>query len=106
MAWLILIIAGLFEIAGTLSLKLAQGLTRPLPSLSLFVCMGLSLYLLSTAVQAAIPIGTAYAIWTGIGAVGTALVGMIGFRESRAPWRIASLGLVILGSMGMKFFGH
>ena len=55
----------LFEIAGTLSLKLAQGLTRPLPSLGLCVCMGLSLYLLSTAVQAAIPIGTAYAIWTG-----------------------------------------
>ena len=106
MAWIILIVAGVFEVAGTLSLKLSQGFTRLVPSIGLFVCMGLSLYLLSTAVEAAIPIGTAYAIWTGLGAVGTALVGMIGFQESRAPLRIASLLLVILGSMGMKFFGH
>ena len=106
MAWMVLIVAGMCEVVGVLSLKLARGFTRPVPSVSLFVFFGLSLYLLSTAVEMQIPVGTAYAVWTGMGAVGTAVVGMIWFQESRAPLRIASLVLVILGAMGMKFFGH
>lgn len=103
MAWVILAVAGLFEIAGAVSLKLSEGLTRPWPSVALFASFALSFFLLSTAAQQ-IHIGTAYAVWTGIGAAGTAAIGMIRFGESRRVTRIACLGLIIAGSIGMRQF--
>jgi quaternary ammonium compound-resistance protein SugE len=103
MAWVILTVAGLFEIAGAVSLKLSEGLTRPWPSVALFASFALSFFLLSTAAQQ-IHIGTAYAVWTGIGAAGTAVIGMIRFGESKRFMRIACLGLIIAGSIGLKQF--
>ncbi len=103
MAWVILGVAGLFEIAGAVSLKFSDGLTRPWPSVALFASFALSFFLLSTAAQE-IHIGTAYAVWTGIGAAGTAIIGMIRFGESRRFMRIACLGLIIAGSIGMRQF--
>ena len=103
MAWVILAAAGLFEIAGAVSLKLSKGLTRPWPTVALFASFALSFFLLSTAAQE-IHIGTAYAVWTGIGAAGTAVIGMIRFGESRRFMRIACLGLVIVGAIGMRQF--
>ncbi len=103
MAWMMLIVAGSFEIAGAISLKFSNGLTRLWPSLALLAAFAVSFTLLSLAARD-IPIGTAYAVWTGIGAAGTAVMGMLLFGESRRLMRIACLGLVIAGSIGMKLF--
>lgn len=103
MAWVMLIAAGLFEVVGTLCVKLSCGMTKRLPSMGVFVAFAISFYLLSKAAQS-IHIGTAYAVWTGIGAVGTAAMGMVWFKESRHAIRIACLALVIAGAIGMKLF--
>ncbi len=103
MAWMMLIVAGSFEIAGAISLKFSQGLTRLWPSVAMFAAFTVSFALLSQAARD-IPIGTAYAVWTGIGAAGTAVLGMLRLGESRRLARIACLGLVIAGSVGMKLF--
>jgi quaternary ammonium compound-resistance protein SugE len=103
MAWTFLILAGLMEIGWAVGLKYASGFTRPGPSAVTFVCLALSLWFLSLALKT-IPLGTAYAVWTGIGAVGTVLLGMLVFREPAAAARIACLILIVAGTVGLKLF--
>jgi len=101
MAWLCLFIAGIFEMGFTTSLKLSEGFTRLWPSLSFFVFSLLSFSFLSLSLKV-IPLGTAYAVWTGIGAFGTALIGIIYFAESTDFWRIFFLVCLILSIVGLK----
>ena len=103
MAWICLFIAGLFEIGWAVGLKYTDGFTRLWPSVVTIVTMILSFYFLSSAVKT-IPIGTAYAIWTGIGAVGTAILGIILFDESKEFIRIIFIMLIVVGIVGLKFF--
>lgn len=102
MAWVYLFVAGLFEVAWAIGLKYTDGFTRLVPSLLTVAAMGASIYLLSMALRT-IPVGTGYAVWTGIGAAGTALLGMYLFAESTAAFRLASLGLILLGIAGLKW---
>jgi quaternary ammonium compound-resistance protein SugE len=101
MAWLYLVIAGLFECGWAIGLKYTDGFTRLVPSVLTVAAMAISFWLLSTAMKS-IPVGTAYAVWTGIGAVGVAITGMILFGESRDVFRIISLMLIISGIIGLK----
>lgn len=101
MAWVILAFAGLFEIAWALGLKHTHGFTRLWPSVYTLGTMAVSIYLLSLAV-ARLPTGTAYAVWTGIGAAGTAILGMIYFNEPRDLPRVACIGIILLGVAGLK----
>ena len=101
MAWIYLIIAGLFECGWAIGLKYTEGFTRLMPSILTVVAMAISFWLLSTAMKT-IPVGTAYAVWTGIGAVGVAIMGMILFGESRDILRIISLVLIVSGIVGLK----
>lgn len=101
MAWIYLILAGLFECGWAIGLKYTEGFTRLTPSLFTVAAMAISFLLLSTAMKT-IPVGTAYAVWTGIGAVGVAILGMILFGESRDILRIISLMLIICGIIGLK----
>jgi quaternary ammonium compound-resistance protein SugE len=103
MAWLWLLFAGLTEVAWAIGLKLSQGFTRPLPTVWTLVNMVLSFFLLAQALKT-LPLGTAYAIWTGIGAVGTAALGMVLFAESTAPARLVCIGLIVAGIVGLKLF--
>lgn len=104
MDWLYLVIAGLLEIAWATGLKYTQGFTRLWPSLGTIACMAVSFFFLSLALKT-IPIGTGYAVWTGIGAAGTAVVGMVLFGESRDVARILCLLLVVAGIAGLKLSG-
>lgn len=101
MNWFILLVAGLFEVVWAVGLKYTEGFTRPLPSLITLVAMGLSFYLLSMALRQ-LPLGTAYAVWVGVGAVGTAVVGILWLGESVTPLKLVSLGLVVAGIIGLK----
>lgn len=101
MAWLWLILAGLLEVAWAVGLKMSAGFSKPLVSALTVALMAASFWLLVLALRA-IPLGTGYAVWTGVGAVGTALVGILVFGESAAPARLASLGLVLLGIVGLR----
>jgi quaternary ammonium compound-resistance protein SugE len=101
MAWIILFIAGLFEMAWALFLKQSDGLSRPLPTAAFVVTLAISMGLLGYALKT-LPVGTAYAIWTGIGAAGTALVGMIWLGESREVLKLVSLVLLIAGIAGLR----
>ncbi len=101
MAWLILIAAGLFEIGFTTCLKLSDNFTNYKWSVGFFICISLSFMLLNKAIQT-IPMGTAYGVWTGIGAVGTALVGIIWFKESADFWRLFFIFLLIGSIVGLK----
>ncbi len=101
LAWLVLMIAGLVEIVFALSLKYNEGFTRLLPSAVTLVSGGASLYLLMVAIKY-LPVGTAYAVWTGMGAIGVAILGILLFKESLDVYRILSLSLVILGVIGLK----
>ena len=103
MAWINLFIAGLFEIGWAVGLKYTEGFTKLWPSVITIIGMILSFYFLSAAVKT-IPIGTAYAIWTGIGAVGTAILGMVLFGESKEFIRIFFILLIITGIVGLKIF--
>jgi quaternary ammonium compound-resistance protein SugE len=103
MAWIYLFIAGLFEIGWAVGLKYTDGFTKIWPSVITIATMILSFYFLSTAVKT-IPIGTAYAIWTGIGAVGTAILGIILFGESKEFMRMLFVLLIVVGIVGLKFF--
>jgi quaternary ammonium compound-resistance protein SugE len=100
-AWLLLFSAGLIEIIFAISLKYNQGFTRLVPSAITLVSGGASLYLLMTAIKF-LPVGTAYAVWTGMGAVGVAILGIVLFKESVDLYRIASISLVIAGIIGLK----
>ncbi len=101
MAWVYLICAGLLEIAFALGLKYSQGFTRLWPTLAFLLGGGASFYLLTRALQS-LPVGTAYAVWTGIGAAGTALVGVVVLDEPRDALRISSLVLIVAGVVGLR----
>jgi quaternary ammonium compound-resistance protein SugE len=104
MDWLFLAGAGLAEVGFTTMMKLSEGFKRLIPALLFFVFTPLSFWMLSTAMQT-IPLGTAYAVWTGIGAVGTALVGILFFGESARPQRLALLGVLVAAIVGLKLIG-
>lgn len=101
MAWVYLVIAGFFEIAWAVGLKYTDGFTRLWPSLWTALAMIVSVWCLAVALRT-IPIGTGYAIWTGIGAAGTAAMGMLLFDESRDVLRLLSIGFIIAGIVGLK----
>lgn len=101
MAWIYLIVAGLLEIAWAVSLKRTEGFTRLGPSVVTLALMGLSFYLLSLALRT-LPTGTGYAVWVGIGAAGTALIGIFFLGEPRTALRLASLALIVLGVIGLR----
>ena len=101
MAWLYLILAGLTEIAWAVGLKETHGWTRFWPSVITALLMVLSFALLSQAVKS-LPLGTAYAVWTGIGALGTVLVGIFVFGEPRSAVRLGCMGLILAGIIGLK----
>lgn len=108
MPWVYLAIAGVLEIGWAIGLKYTEGFTKLWPTTITVVLMIGSYVALAQAMNpkiSTIPIGTAYGIWTGIGAVGTAILGMILFNEDRGPARLACLGLVIAGIIGLKLFG-
>jgi quaternary ammonium compound-resistance protein SugE len=100
-AWIYLFFAGLFEVGWAIGLKYSEGFTRLWPSVATLGLMALSVVLLAYAAKA-LPIGTAYAVWTGIGACGTAILGMILFDEPAAALRILCLALIIAGIVGLK----
>jgi quaternary ammonium compound-resistance protein SugE len=102
MAWLYIFIAGLLEVAWAIGLKYTQGFTRLWPSVWTVVGMILSFVVLAQGVKT-LPVGTGYAVWTGIGAVGTAVFGIILFKESADPLRLVFLALIIVGIVGLKF---
>jgi quaternary ammonium compound-resistance protein SugE len=99
--WLILIIAGLFEIGWAMGLKYTEGFTRLWPSVGTLAAMIISMGLLGLAMRA-LPVGTAYAVWVGVGAVGTAILGIVLFGEATTVWRLLSLGLIVAGVIGLK----
>ena len=101
MAWIYLVVAGLFECGWAIGLKYTEGFSKIIPSLLTISAMAISFWLLSVAMKA-IPIGTAYAVWTGIGAVGVAIMGMVLFGESRDIMRVICLLLIVSGIVGLK----
>jgi quaternary ammonium compound-resistance protein SugE len=101
MAWVYLVMAGVFECAWAIGLKYAENFTKLVPSLLTILAMGISIWLLSVAMKT-IPVGTAYAVWTGIGAVGVAILGMFLFGESRDTMRVICLLLIVSGIVGLK----
>ena len=103
MAWLILFIAGLFEVAWAIGLKYSEGFTKLWPSLFTIVSIIISMGLLAFSLKS-LPVGTAYAVWTGIGAVGTAILGIILFGESKELIRIFFILLIVAGIVGLRIF--
>ncbi|AIR89851.1 quaternary ammonium compound efflux SMR transporter SugE [Pseudomonas cremoricolorata] len=101
MSWFILFCAGLFEIGWAVGLKYTDGFTRPLPTALTIGAMVISIGLLGMAVKE-LPLGTAYAVWTGVGAVGTVIAGIILFGESMAVIRLVSVALIVAGLIGLK----
>ena len=101
MAWVYLLLAGLFEVGWAVGLKYSDGFTRLWPSVLTVLSMVLSLGLLGLSLRD-LPLGTAYAVWTGIGAVGTVLLGITLFGESADATRLACVGLIVLGLVGLK----
>lgn len=101
MAWVYLMLAGLFEVGWAIALKYTEGFTRLLPTAWTLGCLIASLWLLALALRT-LPVGTAYAIWTGIGAAGTAVLGMILFDEPRTVARVLSLLFIMAGMVGLK----
>ena len=104
MRWWIVLCAGLFEVAWAVGLKYSAGFTRPWPSLATLLALLVSLWLLSLALRH-LPLGTAYAVWVGIGVLGSALLGVLLFGETLTPLRLFSLGLIIAGVVGLKMAG-
>ncbi|MBC3419325.1 MULTISPECIES: quaternary ammonium compound efflux SMR transporter SugE [unclassified Pseudomonas] len=101
MSWIILFFAGLFEVGWAVGLKYTDGFTRPLPTALTVAAMAVSLGLLGLAMKE-LPLGTAYAIWTGVGAIGTVIAGIILFGESMALVRLLSVALIVAGLIGLK----
>ncbi len=103
MPWILLFVAGLLEIGWAIGLKYSDGFSKPLPTLATLLALVASMSLLALALRS-IPVGTGYAVWTGIGAVGTAIAGMILFEESREAGRLFCIVLIVAGILGLKFF--
>ncbi len=101
MAWTLLLVAGLFEVAWAVGLKFTDGFTRFVPSVLTIVSMAASLALLGLALRT-LPLGTAYAVWTGIGTVGTAALGIVLFQEPATALRLACMALIVAGIVGLK----
>lgn len=101
MPWLILIVAGLLEVGWAIGLKYTEGFTRLWPSVATLTAMVASVLLLGVAMKS-LPVGTSYAVWVGVGAVGTAILGMVLFSEPATVGRLASLGLIVAGIVGLK----
>ncbi|MNG77614.1 Quaternary ammonium compound-resistance protein SugE [compost metagenome] len=101
MSWIILFFAGLFEVGWAVGLKYTDGFSKPLPTVLTVAAMAISLGLLGLAMKE-LPLGTAYAIWTGVGAVGTVIAGIILFGESMALVRLVSVALIVCGLVGLK----
>jgi quaternary ammonium compound-resistance protein SugE len=104
-AWAILVVAGLFEMGFSIGLKYSEGFTRLWPSVATAIMIALSLGLVGVATRT-LPLATAYAVWTGIGAVGTVVLGIVLFGESGALSRLACLGLIVMGIAGLKLLGE
>jgi len=100
-AWMLLVVAGLLETVWAIGLKYTQGFSKPLPSIVTIAAMIGSMYLLAVAIRT-LPVGTAYAVWTGIGAMGAALFGIVLLGEPRTAWRVLSFALIIAGIAGLK----
>ncbi len=101
MSWIILVLAGLFEIGWAIGLKYTEGFTRLWPTLGTVAAMAASLFLLGIAMKS-LPVGTAYAVWVGVGAVGTAILGMVLLGEPANAGRMTSLGLIVAGIVGLR----
>jgi quaternary ammonium compound-resistance protein SugE len=101
MAWTLLVIAGLFEVGWAIGLKYTEGFTRPLPTIGTIVAMIISLALLGIAMKS-LPVGTAYSVWVGVGAVGTVLLGIVLFHEPASAGRLISIALIVGGIVGLK----
>jgi quaternary ammonium compound-resistance protein SugE len=102
--WLLVIVAGLFEVGFALCLKASDGFSRPLPTVGFLVCAAISFGLLTTALRD-LPVGTAYAVWTGIGAAGTATVGILWQGDPATALRIGAIALIITGVVGLNLAG-
>jgi quaternary ammonium compound-resistance protein SugE len=101
MNWIILVVAGLFEVCWAIGLKYTDGFSKFWPSVATIVAMAISVALLGFAMKS-LPTGTAYAVWVGIGAVGTVILGIVLLGESASPMRLVSLALIVLGIIGLK----
>ena len=101
MAWIILLVAGLFEIGFAFGLKFSEGFTRLWPTVGMAISGAASFYLLSVALRS-LPVGTAYAVWTGIGAAGTAIFGILLLSESSDVFRLLSILLIVVGVVGLR----
>jgi quaternary ammonium compound-resistance protein SugE len=101
MAWLMLVVAGLLEVGWAIGLKYTQGFTKPVPTILTLTAMVVSMGLLGLAVRH-LPVGTAYAVWTGIGTVGTAILGIALFKEPATAMRITCITLIVAGIVGLK----
>jgi quaternary ammonium compound-resistance protein SugE len=100
-AWAVLVVAGLFEVGWAVGLKYTEGFTRLWPSVATACSMGLSVWLLGVAVRT-LPLGTAYAVWTGIGTVGTVILGIVLFHEPTDALRLGAVGIVLAGVAALK----
>lgn len=103
-AWTVVLISGLLEIVFSTGMKLSEGYTRPLPAVLSLAAAVLSVWMMSQTLRV-IPVGTAYAVWAGIGAAGTALVGIAVFQEPAGVARLACLGLIVAGIIGLQLQG-
>jgi quaternary ammonium compound-resistance protein SugE len=101
MPWLLLVLAGLFEVGWAIGLKYTEGFTKPLPTVLTIAAMVVSLGLLGLAMKS-LPVGTSYAVWVGVGAVGTAALGIVLFGEPANAGRLVSLALILAGIVGLK----
>lgn len=104
MAWLVLILAGFCEIGWAVGLKYSDGLSRPMPTVATGLALATSMALLAWAVRT-LPLGTAYAVWTGIGAIGAVSLGIILFKEPATLPRLICIGLIVCGILGLRLFG-
>lgn len=103
MAWVLLAIAGILEVGWAIGLKYSEGFTRLWPSVATIGVMAVSMFLLALSVRT-LPVGTAYAVWTGIGAIGTVIAGILLFNEPATAVRVVCLGLILCGIAGLKLF--